>query len=81
VAKSIGEMSVVLDGNVDAILLTGGLAYSKYLTEYIQKKVGFIAPVVVYPGEDELQALARNALRVARHETEAKKYSPKMPNL
>jgi len=42
-----------------------------------QKKVGFIVPVLVYPGEDELEALARNALRVARHETEAKKYNPK----
>ena len=80
VAKTIGEMAVVLDGNVDAILLTGGVAYNKYLTEYIRKKVGFIAPVVVYPGEDELDALARNALRVARQETEAKIYEPKIFN-
>lgn len=78
VAKQIGEMAVVLDGNVDAILLTGGVAYNNYLTEYIRKKVGFIAPLMVYPGEDELEALARNALRVARHETEAKKYNPKI---
>lgn len=72
--KTIGEMSVVLDGNVDAILLTGGLAYNKSLEKYIRKKTGFIAPVFVYPGEDELHALAMNALRVARNETQAKEY-------
>ena len=77
VAKTIGEMAVVLDGNVDAILLTGGVAYNEYLTDYIRQKVSFIAPVVIYPGEDELEALARNALRVARNETPAKKYDPK----
>ena len=78
VAKSIGEMAVVLDGKVDGILLTGGVAFSKYLTNYIEQKVNFIAPVFVYPGEDELEALARNALRVATHETEAKTYDPEI---
>ena len=78
VAKSIGEMAVVLDGKVDAIILTGGVAHNKYLTTYIQQKVGFIATVFVYPGEDELEALARNALRVARNEIPAKKYNPKI---
>lgn len=77
VSKWIGEMAVVLDGKVDAILLTGGVANNKYLTSYIQRKTKFIAPVYVYPGEDELDALAKNALRVARNETRAKTYDPK----
>jgi butyrate kinase len=74
VAKTIGEMAVVLNGKVDAILLTGGLAYNSYLTKYISSKVGFISGVFVYPGEDELEALASNALRVARGEIEPMEY-------
>ncbi len=74
VAKLIGEMAVVLDGRVDAILLTGGMAYNNYLVEYITRKIAFIGPVFPYPGEDELQSLALNALRVARGETEPKIY-------
>jgi butyrate kinase len=74
VAKTIGEMAVVLNGKVDAILLTGGLAYNQYLTQYISSKVGFISGVFVYPGEDELEALASNALRVARGEIEPMEY-------
>lgn len=77
VSKMIGEMVVVLDGNVDAILLTGGLAHNQYLTDLISGKVGFLAPVMVYPGEDELEALAMNALRVARGETEPREYTGK----
>ncbi|MGQ7871062.1 butyrate kinase [Sunxiuqinia sp. sy24] len=76
VAKAIGEMAVVLDGQIDGILLTGGVAYSDYITAYIERKVGFLGRVYVYPGEDELEALAKNALRVARHETQAKAYQP-----
>jgi butyrate kinase len=75
VAKLIGEMAVVLDGKVDGILLTGGVANNQYLVKYISGKVGFIGPLFVYPGEDELEALARNALRVARGEIEAKIYT------
>lgn len=74
VAKLIGEMAVVFEGEVDAILLTGGLAYNGELGKYIEKKAGFIAPVFIYPGEDELEALAMNALRVARGEVEVKAY-------
>jgi butyrate kinase len=74
VAKFIGEMAVVLNGNIDGILLTGGVAYNQYLVKYISEKVSFMGPVYVYPGEDELEALAMNALRVARGETEAKIY-------
>jgi len=74
VAKLIGEMAVVLEGKVDGILLTGGMAFSKNLENYIRQKTGFIAPVFSYPGEDELEALAMNALRVARGEVEPKIY-------
>lgn len=74
VAKTIGEMAVVLNGYVDAVLLTGGLAHSKYLTNYITSKVEFISAVYIYPGEDELEALAMNALRVANGEVEPLEY-------
>ncbi len=74
VAKAIGEMAVVLNGSVDAVLLTGGLAYNKYLTQYIISKVEFISSVFIYPGEDELEALAMNALRVATGEIEPLEY-------
>lgn len=74
VAKAIGEMAVVLNGYVDAIILTGGLAYNQYLTQYITSKVEFISAVHIYPGEDELEALALNALRVATGEIEALEY-------
>lgn len=74
VAKMIGEMAVVLGGNVDSILLTGGLAFSASLVNAIRIKVDFLGPVFVYPGEDELQALAMNALLVANNELEVKEY-------
>ncbi len=73
-AKIIGEMATVLEGKVDAILLTGGLAYNSNLEKYIKTKAGFIAPVYNYPGEDELESLAMNALRVARGEEVVKEY-------
>jgi len=58
VAKEIGAAATVLKGDVDAILLTGGLAYGKIFVDWIIDRIGFIAPVHVYPGEDELTALA-----------------------
>ena len=74
VAKHIGQMAVVLDGNVDAIILTGGIAHSHYVTNAISEKCRFIAPIEVYAGENELQALAINALRVLQGSLEAKTY-------
>ena len=74
VSKEIGACSVVLNGKVDAILLTGGIAYNKDITKAIEDKVGFISEVVVYPGEDELLALAQGALRVLNGEEEVKEY-------
>ncbi|WP_415327392.1 butyrate kinase [Clostridium perfringens] len=74
IAKEIGSMAVVLDGEVDAIVLTGGIAYSDYVTNAINKKVKWIAPMVVYGGEDELLALAQGAIRVLDGVEEAKIY-------
>ncbi|MDX9946253.1 MAG: butyrate kinase [Bacteroidales bacterium] len=62
IAREIGAMAAVLDGKVDAIILTGGLAYQESHVEMIRSKVGFIARVVVFPGEDEIRALAFNGL-------------------
>jgi len=72
--KEIGALSAVLEGQVDAIILTGGMAYDKILVDYIKKMVHFIAPVVVYPGEDEMEALAMNGLMVMKGEIEPKIY-------
>jgi len=74
VAKAIGEAAVVLQGKAEAILLTGGIAYGKPMIELIKQYVSWIAPVFVYPGEDEMKALAFNALMIATKEIEAKEY-------
>jgi butyrate kinase len=66
IAKEIGACAAVLSGHVDAIILTGGMANSERITEFITKRVSFIAPVVKYPGEYEMQSLAENALEVLR---------------
>jgi butyrate kinase len=75
VAKEIGALSTVLHGDVDGILLTGGMAHNPMLVEYVREMVSFIAPVTVYPGEDEMKALALNGLRVLKGDTKAKVYS------
>jgi len=74
VAKEIGAASAVLAGKVDAIVLTGGLAYGKSFVEQIIRRVQWIADVIVHPGENELQALAEGALRVLCGEEEEKTY-------
>lgn len=66
VAKGIGLLSPVLKGKCDAIILTGGIAYSEYITAALKEYVGFIAPVVVSPGELEMEALARGGLRILK---------------
>ncbi|NLM36069.1 MAG: butyrate kinase [Clostridiales bacterium] len=73
-AKEIGACAAVLCGQVDAIIITGGIAYGKPMVDPIKERVSFIAPVVVYPGEDELLALAQGAIRVLSGEEEAKIY-------
>jgi butyrate kinase len=72
VAKEIGSMAAALSGRVDAILLTGGMARSDRLIAALRAAIEWIAPVVLYPGEDELQALAEGALRVLRGEEDAR---------
>lgn len=74
VAKEIGAMATVLRGEVDAVILTGGLAHSEMLLTWIKERVAWIGPVLVYPGEDEMLALAQGALRVLRGEEQAKAY-------
>lgn len=74
IAKEIGAMATVLSGQIRAIAITGGLAYSTILTDWIKDYVRFIAPVLVYPGEDELLALAQGCLRVIRGEERAREY-------
>lgn len=75
VAKEIGAMSTVLIGNVDAIILTGGIAYGKPFVEEVKKRVLHLAPVFVYPGEDEMRALAMNGLMVLEGEVTPMTYS------
>lgn len=74
VAKEIGSAAAVLSGKVDAIILTGGLAYGKEFVKTITDRVKWIADVVVQPGENELQALTEGALRVLKGEEKAKSY-------
>ena len=74
IAKEIGACASVLKGNVDGILLTGGIAYSKSFTQMIIDRVKYITDVTVYPGEDEMIALAQGGLRVLSGEEEAKVY-------
>jgi len=71
VAKEIGAMATVLTGDVDQIVLTGGLAHSEYITREITRRVSFISPVLVVPGEEEMEALALGALRVLSGEEKA----------
>jgi len=68
VAKDIGAMFAVLRGNVRGIVLTGGLAHSDLFTHWIQEWVGSLAPVFIYPGEDEMKALAEGAIRAMKGE-------------
>ncbi|WP_026894735.1 butyrate kinase [Clostridiisalibacter paucivorans] len=74
VAKNIGSCAVVLDGKVDAIVLTGGIAYDERFTNWVKEKVSFIGPVYIYSGEDELGALAQGGLRILKGEERAKIY-------
>lgn len=74
IAKEIGKCAAVLQGNVDAIILTGKTAYSKETVNYIRDSVSFIAPIIVYPGKDEMLALAQGGLRVLKGEEKVKEY-------
>ncbi|MFA6779707.1 MAG: butyrate kinase [Paludibacteraceae bacterium] len=75
IAKEIGAMSVVLEGKVDAIILTGNLSYNKFIVDHIIKKTGFIATITVYPGENEMSALSENALNILKGEAYCLSYN------
>ncbi len=74
IAKEVGAMAAVLSGQVDAVVFTGGLAASAMLIAWIADRVKFLGPVIVYPGENEMDALALGALRVVRGEAAAAEY-------
>ena len=74
IAKNIGELATVVNGKVDVIVLTGGIAYSKMLTCWVSERVKSIAPVEIVAGENELESLALGALRVYRGEEEAQEF-------
>lgn len=74
IAKEIGAMATVLEGAVERILLTGGLAWSALLTGWIRERVSFVAPVEILPEVGEMRALALGALRVLQGEEDAKEY-------
>lgn len=74
VAKGIGELATVLEGDVDAIILTGGIAYSENLTKKLSDRVRFIAPTTVLAGENELEALSYGALRILKGEENYREY-------
>ena len=76
IAKEIGAMATALNGAVDALLLTGGMAHSGKLVAAVSERVAWIAPVVVYAGEDELQALTEGVLRVLRREENVRVFRP-----
>lgn len=75
IGKYVGSMAVALKGNVDAIVLTGGISHDNYLVEKLSEMIQFIAPITVMAGEFEMEALAAGAIRVLSGEEEAKVYS------
>ena len=75
IAKNIAAEAAVLCGKVDAILLTGGMAHSDYIVSRLRRRIDFLAPVYTFPGEDEMEALALNALAVLRGKREVKIYN------
>ena len=74
IAKGIGELCTVLDGEIDSIILTGGMAYSDRLMEMLLKKIKFLAPIVTEPGENELEALYKGAERILLKEERLRLY-------
>ncbi len=74
IAKGIGNICTVFDDPIDVIILTGGVAFSKMLTDMVTKRVAFLAPVLIYPGENEMESLTLGALRILRGEETAREY-------
>lgn len=73
-ARCIGEEAAVVAGDIEGIILTGGIAYSRMFTDMVKKHVEWIAPVIVYPGENEMESLALGGLRVLRGQEEAREF-------
>jgi len=71
VARCVGEEAATVAGDIEGIVLTGGIAYSEYFTSEVKKNIEWIAPVTIYPGENEMESLALGGLRVLRGEEEA----------
>lgn len=76
IAEDIGALTAVAKGKVDAIVLTGGIAFSSLFTGWIKEYVSFLAPILLYPGSMEMEALAQGITRVLNGEEEAKRYLP-----
>ena len=74
VSKEIGGIATVMKGRIDAIVLTAGLGYWEYFVNLIKERVSFLAPVAVYPGENEMESLALGALRVLSREEPIQNY-------
>ena len=74
IAKGIGELNVVAKGKIDEVIITGGIAHSRMMTDWIKDYVSFIAPITIVPGENELESLALGGLRVVRGEEKAREY-------
>jgi butyrate kinase len=72
VAKNLAKLAPVSNGKIDAVVLTGGIAYSAYFTGMVKERIAFLAPVHILPGENEIEALALGCLRVLRGEEKAK---------
>lgn len=81
ISKGIGELATVVNGNIDAIILTGGVAYSKMMTNMISKRVNFISKLEIIPGENELEALTFGVLRVLKNEEKAHIYKEFVTNI
>jgi len=75
VAKEVGAQSVVLKGEIDAIILTGGIAYEEYFVKELKEYIEFLGKIIIIPGEEEMQALANGVLRVLNGEEEAQEYT------
>ena len=78
-AKGIGEMAAALDGEIDAVILTGGMAHSQQLTGMIEKKIKYLGDTIVLPGENELESLDAGAARVMSGEERARRYPDGAP--
>ena len=81
IAEEIGARATNLNGKVDAVILTGGLANSQMLTQWISQRVEYISKVHIYPGELELEALAAGAVRALKGEEPVKRYNVKIPKI